>query len=268
MIEQCPLTGCAGTGAGLVTTLGFSQFGFAPNVLANDSGVFWLGGDGSVGGYVNGAKITYIAAPANTSTMPYGRTIAVDSTNIYWATDTTSFGVMGCPISGCPAVGPSTLETGSTPTFITAAAGYLYWTDGNQPSKLMKCPVGGCGTSPTVLGTSPASTSWIVRAADSANVYFVAGTSGGSVLQCGINGCPSGGPINLATAPTSYLALDASSVYWITSGAIVRCAIGGCGGNPTTILTSNTVGTQDPILAVDSTSIYWMNGATLMKVAK
>jgi hypothetical protein len=62
--------------------------------------------------------------------------------------------------------------------------------------------------------------------------------------------------------------VDGTNVYWTTSGAIVECAIGGCGGNPTTVLASSTVTTQNPILAVDSTSIYWMNGATLMKVAK
>ena len=88
------------------------------------------------------------------------------------------------------------------------------------------------------------------------------------MLQCAVSGCPSSGPITLATAPSRYLAVDTNSVYWITSGAIVKCAIGGCGGNVTTVVTSNTVSTQDPILAVDATSIYWLNGATLMKIAK
>jgi hypothetical protein len=196
LIEKCPLTGCS-TGASLVTTLSFSQFGFAPSVQASDSGVFWVGSDGSVGGYVNGAKITYLPAYAGSST-PYGRFIVVDSSNVYWSTDSSQFGVMSCPIGGCTG-SPSTLETGSLPTWITVASGYLYWSDGNHPSKLMKCQVagGGCGTSPTPLGTSAASLEWYVRTADSSNVYFTenSGSSGTTrILQCAVTGCPPGPP--------------------------------------------------------------------------
>jgi hypothetical protein len=260
----------------LVATLSFSQFGIASSFLATDSGIFWYGQTSNtvtVGGYVNGSVVTYATYNAAAQSSP--QTIAADTTNIYWTLNkgstSGSNAVIACPVSGCPAGGPTILETGSTPMDITVAAGFLYWIDGTGPNQLMKCPIAGCGSTPTILGTNSTSNSWLLPIADSSNVYFAGNTGSNNsrlVLQCGVNGCPSSGPTELATSPNPYLAIDSTNVYWHTGNSVVSCGIGGCGGNPTTVFTNSSLPSTAPPIAVDATSIYWLNGASLMKIAK
>jgi hypothetical protein len=105
-------------------------------------------------------------------------------------------------------------------------------------------------------------------AVDAKNVYWVDTTdttSTGTVLQCPLSGCAQ--PAVIATLPpASYpepIAVDATDVFWTTQGpqgALAKCAIGGCGGNPT-ILASTPVGAA--WLAVDAANLYWAdNGGT------
>jgi hypothetical protein len=66
-------------------------------------------------------------------------------------------------------------------------------------------------------------------------------------------------PLTLASgqsAPT-WVAVDATNAYWTNGdGTIMKCAIGGCGGNPTMVAT-DTPGSWG--IAVDATSVYWTN---------
>jgi hypothetical protein len=233
LVEQCPLTGCAGTGAGLVASLSFQQFGLAQPFAASPAGVFWIGqnpNDFRVGGYANGALVSYATYNGTQSTPA---TITADSTNVYWTLNGTSGPnvVVGCPVGGCPPAGPTTLETGSTPLLITVASGVLYWIDElNQTFALMKCPIAGCGNSPTLLATGTSSSGWLVPVADSANVYFVGHPSGssGTLFKCSVNGCLNG-PVALASISASYLALDSTNIYWMSGSSLMKCAIGGCG---------------------------------------
>ena len=118
---------------------------------------------------------------------------------------------------------------------------------------------------PRELATSPSSDFYQHVVADAANVYWLDQTSD-VAYECPITGCPGGAPIPLGTAAGAR-AIDSSNVYWAGSGpSLVKCAIGGCGSNPTTVLPSIAV--HPPIFQVSSTTIYWLNGATLMKVAK
>jgi hypothetical protein len=79
--------------------------------------------------------------------------------------------------------------------------------------------------------------------------------------SCLGGGCEAGmcQPIVLATGQFSVytLAVDSKNVYWATAltvGNVQKCAIGGCGGIPTT-LSAGENSAQGPV--VDSKSVYW-----------
>ncbi len=121
--------------------------------------------------------------------------LAEDSTNLYWSalTSTEATAVYSCPKVGCTT--PKTVYPGgaSVPGAMAVDANYVYWTDFANQS-VARCAKTGC-TTPTLLAS-------------------------GQVM------------------PNS-IVVDASYVYWAdegvggNSGTIMRCAIGGCGGNPT-----------------------------------
>ena len=59
------------------------------------------------------------------------------------------------------------------------------------------------------------------------------------------------------------IAGDSTNVYWVDSsggsGAVLRCALGGCGGAPTTIASGSL--TNNPVdVAVGGSAVYWTNG--------
>jgi len=105
-------------------------------------------------------------------------------------------------------------------------------------------------------------------AVDSTNVYW---TVYGAVVKCAIGGC-GGMPTTLATGQgtpggsVGVIAVDSTNVYWTdpgtfggSDGAVVKCAIAGCGGSPTTLAS----GQHTPAgIATDGTNVYWTNGGS------
>ena len=84
--------------------------------------------------------------------------------------------------------------------------------------------------------------------------------------MCPLSGCSS--PTALVSSGTGAIAVDSTNVYWTSpgSGKVLKCAIAGCGGNPTTLATGQT---NAGSIAVDSTSVYWvisMQGGNVMKL--
>jgi hypothetical protein len=70
-------------------------------------------------------------------------------------------------------------------------------------------------------------------------------------------------PLELAPGLAHWLAVDATSVYWLSTDAVMKVAIGG--GKPTTLVS----GQPDPQgIAVDATSVYWTTMDTDGKVMK
>lgn len=133
------------------------------------------------------------------------------------------------------------------------------------------CVAGACGVAPTLLasGQSPAS-----LAVDATNVYWVnelkqpAGSAGHSqVMRCAIAGC-NDRPATLwdGLYPVGSLFVEQGGVWWPTGPGglvsapygqnpnVLSCAVGGCAGTPTSLLTSRG---NIQAFTADATRAYW-----------
>jgi hypothetical protein len=271
-VLKCALSGCS-SGWGLLQ----SGQNYLLSVAASSAGVVWNS--------ANGTGVTAVAgcSPATCAqgVIPYASQastdqafqVAIDSSNVYFTVGSTSGGtnaVMACPAAsststGCGS-GLRTVANATGPSYLAVAAGYAYWIDGVTTAKAVKrCSTAGCAggqllDSYTATISSGGTVVGGFIAADSANVYFVPG----SVVECPNTGCAASGPLPLG-AGTNPIAVDSSNVYWTTSSSLVRCAIGGCGNAPTTVVSGITPGV---FTAVDATYVYFFQGTTLMKIAK
>jgi len=54
------------------------------------------------------------------------------------------------------------------------------------------------------------------------------------------------------------IAVDSANVYWtnVVAGTVMKCAIGGCGGNPTKVATGQV---SPRAIAVDAANVYWID---------
>jgi hypothetical protein len=90
---------------------------------------------------------------------------------------------------------------------------------------------------------------------DAQDVYFASEGKNTPVQQCPKTGC-GGAPILLGTGYAFGIAVIGGFVHWgdFSSGKVWRCAIGGCGGNPTAIALNQT---SIRGVATDGVKIYW-----------
>jgi hypothetical protein len=143
-------------------------------------------------------------------------------------------------------------------------------------SQVLSCSPSFPMCSPTALASGPPVN---VRhlAMDSMNVYWT--NADFSVMTCPLTGCPMGTPITLAALGMGAnipdaIATDGANVYFtvIAMGgtpAVMKCAVGGCNGMPTTLAVGSSV-MQPSAIAVDATSVYWTDASagTVMMTAK
>jgi hypothetical protein len=226
---------------------------------------------------------------------PWG--LALDANRIYWTNDLAPGSVRACPLAGCDASGPATLASAATAiTRLAVDATNVYFTEFDA-GDVASCPLTGCTGAPASIQTGefepmgialgggnvywavsggteihfrPLAGGTLVTLAttsgprtlvtDSTSIYWA--SAGGEAGSCPLALCPT--PTIFATGQASpyFITVYDGDAYWSNNtspaGSIVKCAVAGCGGSPTTITASDF-----PLgLAVDATGIYWVAGAT------
>lgn len=128
----------------------------------------------------------------------------------------------------------------------------------------------------TVVATSDVAAAALV--VDAKNVYWTTSASLSTphptVLQCPKTGCVTATVLESAAASRQWIAVDATSVDWITNegSAVARCTIGGCGA-PTAVPYLNVwdIATASPgavwnagSYVIDRTDVYWVDGRDIL----
>lgn len=121
---------------------------------------------------------------------------------------------------------------------------YVYWGDvtgstGNPPTQsVLRCEKAGCGQQPTVLATGQPS-GWGVAAIHAHDVFWVTGdgfSAYGAVMRCARDGCGQAPTQVTLGAISPQIAVDATTLYWGTSGmsdqensgSLWSCPLAGC----------------------------------------
>jgi hypothetical protein len=211
------------------------------------------------------------------------RGLAVDGTNVYWASANALF---ACAVGGCnnsPTVlnrftVSQTAGWPGIPPEIAAVAGNVYASDSSAATRFA---VDAGGSIPL---WSLASGLWMAIGVDDASAYI--GTTFGEIVSCALGGC-SGAPTLLVPEPAQLspayqlgqLAVDDTNVYWalgamgigynpvsngfvtgcagtgqVPLGSILECAKGGCNDSPTTLASGLSCPTG---VVTDGSSVYF-----------
>jgi hypothetical protein len=128
---------------------------------------------------------------------------------------------------------------------------------------LVSCALGGCTGSPQTL------VSGAYAPAVKADDVFVFQSS--DATSFALTRYPSGDfahPSTLCTGQSQPggVAVDGANVYWTTTGAsapttgaVMKCAIGGCTAGPTVMASGQEAGDYPDLVAVDGTTVYWVD---------
>lgn len=215
--------------------------------------------------------------------------ITVDATNVYFAVEGGTAAVYECPKTGC--VGSPRL-LGTSYTFAISRVGQKVYFADYSGGRILACAVGGCAQNPEVVASSQvaargtwtdgtylywsvydATTQGEIRrclpdactpttlVAKAGTVFDLAAEQGtlvwgnrttSTVYACSTFPCTS--PRTLGPGSTGVTS-GSGKAFWVNGASkiVVSCAIGGCGGNPSTLGTSFVP--TNP--ATDGTSIYW-----------
>ncbi len=200
---------------GTVATLATNQA--APYMLTVNAGiVYWTNdveGSGSIWAWADDA-----AAPFATNQNYPGNLVAIPS-GVYWGTYDGN--VVVAPLDGGAV---ATIASGQlTPRFLASDGVNVFWTDTTAGNVLQMNPDGG---EPIALASGQANPNGI--ATDGTNVYFTnQGVSGSSTPFGSVYRVPVGGgspAAKIADGPSGlgFVTVDATSVYWIAGGSIMK----------------------------------------------
>ena len=256
VVMSVPLTG------GEPTTLASSQQ-YPGGIALSTESVYWTCGNGLSSGTVMSCALGGCGGMPSTlvSAQHTPTSIVADSTNVYWtnyAPDDTSGSVVLCALQGC-ADAPTTLANVKYPGGIAVSGGNAFFGRGIGAGTGAASGTGSVTQVSVTIGTNTALSAPMTDSPMGivADAENAYWTAGGAVLKCAIGGC-GGAPTTLGFGGGS-LAVDSTSVYWSDGTSILECAIDGCGENPITLAT----GQANPQgIAVDSTSVYWTNEGT------
>jgi hypothetical protein len=216
------LVKCAKSGCNNLPTVVYEE-------TASTAGPFFLATDGTDAYWTNDHEGTVKkcalggcnnSATTIASGLTSPRSIAVDGTNVYWATQDNAGAVMKCAKAGCNNA-PATLASSQNWTMsLLVDNANVYWAN-YTGGELMKCSLGGCSGNPTALASSQQP--W-GSAIDTSDVYWT-DLIGGKILKCGINGC-NGTPVTVLDKQKvpGAMAADAKGIYWSTQGAVMVLA--------------------------------------------
>jgi hypothetical protein len=249
-VMRCALAGCGNR----PTPIGGADDSWLPRSVAlDDDAVYWTNGESVVSCPKTGCG----CAPQAVLTFDAPMEIAVHGSTVFF-TDLSLTNVGSCPVTGCGTT-PTILATRPVgPDGIVTDDASVYWTTGGWG--VLTCGLGGCDGGPDTLWFPEfGETNTTGITVDATNVYWTNTiVSTGSVMQCAKNDC-GGTLVTLATGRNDPrgVTVDGTDVYWAEENDFVKCAIGGCGGEPTTIAS-----TQGIAVAVDSTNVYMAQQAS------
>jgi hypothetical protein len=228
-VMGCPETGCPDAGPRVYTPEGGGAEGGIniAGLAADETYLYWAATFSS--GY-NGAIYRCVTTECAGTIAELGSgfgfsfEVVVDSSYVYWI-DVGPNHVLRCALPSCGG-GPEFFAdlAGSPKTIglsgLALYGGSVFWTEGVADGGVFYCPTSGCGTTPTAIATGQADPEFV--AADESGVYWSNGGNG-TVMHCPIAGCAK--PVAIATVAAPYaIALDAVSVYFTSSSAVLRVA--------------------------------------------
>ncbi len=263
-VMKCATSGCGSA----PTTLAMSQI--SPERITFDATyVYWTDyGDGSPNGAVRRVLKNATGLQTLASSQAQAEGIAVDASFVYWGVRTTPGAVRNVPLGGGSTT--STIVHAGTSSVVYDGTSIFF---ADTTSTLTRCtPAAGACSSSTTLYTGAAGIFGL--GVDSTRVYFATLASNGTVYSA----TKSNGS-NLQTLAGAQpwpvrLATDGVDVVWANlgpsqggsaDGSVMRCAVGGCAGNPSTIASSQT---NPHAVAIDTKAIYWANATEVWKVAR
>jgi hypothetical protein len=185
---------------------------------------------------------------------PWG--LAIDSNNIYWTNDVAPGSLKSCPLTGCPASGPTTIWSAATEiTRVAVDSSNIYFTQFSQ-GEVDMCPLSGCGAAPMQIATGESQPMGIT--AGNGTVYWA--VSGGTEIhQRAIAG---GATLTFAnTSGPRTLAVDGSSLYWVSAGG----EVGTCAQLPAPCPSSTDLASAESspyLLSIYNGDIYWSNNVS------
>lgn len=220
----------------------------APLALTIDNGyLYWV--SYSVDGVMRktplagGALIDIIDAPT-------ARDVVVHGSTVFWTREPDD--IQSVPVDGLPEGGAAGLLSANQLTNgIAVDATNVYWVN-RQDGYIKKCDHDLTNETPLSIGNVP----WDV-AIDDTNIYWSErgiASAEGKVIRA--NKADGAGLVELATglARPEGIAVDATHLYWASSGDGTINKVPIAGGAPVIIATGQV---QPENLAVDGTHVYW-----------